>query len=89
MFHFDNFMTLLVVRLCVDRWSEVWCLIVVLGSHLVLGTWYLVLAISKVTQSLHQGDQLPLGHNLLDVVQPQRLLGGDHLQGQAAQSDPA
>ena len=45
--------------------------------------------ISKVTQSLYQGDQLPSRHDLLDVVQPQRLLGGDHLQGQAAQSDPA
>ena len=55
----------------------------------VLGTWYLVLAISKVTQSLYQGDQLPPGHDLLDVVQPERLVGGDHLQGQAAQSDPA
>ena len=46
-------------------------------------------AISKVTRSLSQGDQLPPGHDLLDVVQPERLVGGDHLQGQAAQSDPA
>ena len=46
-------------------------------------------AISKVTRSLYQGDQLPPGHDLLDVVQPERLVGGDHLQGQAAQSDPA
>ena len=45
--------------------------------------------IIKVTQSLYPGDQLPSRHDLLDVVQPKRLIGGDHLQGQAAQGDPA
>ena len=35
-----------------------------------------------------KGDQLPPRHDLLDVVQPERLLGGHHLQGQAAQGDP-
>ena len=34
-----------------------------------------------------KGDQLPPRHDLLDVVQPERVFGGHHLQGQTASGD--